>query len=191
MEIEVKSVQTPDTIIEIKKDEYTELKEETAIEYITINRKFKWKQLLLFVPLCLITIFIIFYKKLLYNFYLGPSVFICSWLFFWYFPQYTIQTQVKPIYIEDLIINHSSEDIRFQYIKYYSYICNFCLSVLLMIIAEYAIIKISEKDFSIIELFGIIGGLISIYYKFQNTIARTILTICYKMKRYKFLHPKK
>ena len=166
-------------------DHYKNIEDESSQLYIEISKKNKKKQFCLFVPLAIVVLFILYYQELMNTWYVSAGSLIGSWVVFWNYPQIGIFLQHKPIYIQDLVINNSSLDIRYKFINYYSYITNFFLALLVMCVADYALFKSDheERPRSALEVAGIIGGLFSIYFKFQSVIGKLVLTICYKLKQ--------
>lgn len=181
-ESKVSDDKSNDIVIDIN-DEYSNLEKESALLYIKINNKSKCKQLFIVIPVISVILFIIYYKNLMNAYFISAVSFIGSWIIFWNFPQIGVMIQHKPIYVDDLVLRNSSLDIRYKFIRYYSYLTNFLLAILVMVIADYTFIKLVDDGFdTIYEVIGTIGGLISLYFKFQSLIGKLVLTICYKLK---------
>jgi hypothetical protein len=164
-------------------DAYTAIENETVQLYTQIANKKKCRQFVLVVPISVIVIFVLYYKKMMSTWIISTISFVGSWTIFWTYPQISVFLHHKPIYIEDLIVNSASHDIKYKFIKYYSYLTNISLAILFMCIADYTFYKYSSSiGNSLVETLGIIGGVSSLYFKLQSSVGKVILSICYKLK---------
>ena len=89
----------------------------------------------------------------------------------------------KPIYLEDLVLEHK-DIIDDTFMLIYGVVMNFILSLLFAMFSEYIVIK-DIKNLSIIEIFGIIGGNLSLYFRIQSITGKIIIKIFYYMKEKK------
>lgn len=134
------------------------------------------------VSLAFLAIPIIFNE--LTNFYAIPVFyFFGSYFIFINFPRISEVLHEKPTFVDDLILkpadNGKSDDHTFK--KIYLVTMNFILALLFACFSEYVIVQ-GVDDKPIIEILGIIGGVLSLYLKVQNSIGKILLTVCNMLK---------
>jgi hypothetical protein len=145
---------------------------------------------LIFLPF--LNIFILFRNEV----FLFTSIFISLFILTWNFPSLSKSFYMRPIYYEDLYnekMDITIEDLSKKKILYnielskkfkdkFLVIQQFILSLTLAIIIEYFSLKYNQKIYSISEILGMIGGILSLYLKLINIIGKTSLSLLYKMK---------
>jgi len=157
---------------------------EESIDLLEINTRARCKVLLI-VPVIIIPgLCIMFIYDRLNTIHVTIGSLIASWVIFYNFPLIGIAIQRRPLYVDDLMMKNQSFDIKYKFINYYSLATNIFLSILVSSISDYALYKINQSgdNRSIIEMFGIIGGLFSLYFKFQHMVGKFVLNVCYMMK---------
>ena len=98
----------------------------------------------------------------------------------------------KPIYLEDLVVEHRM--IRLQNPTIftgvyndntlqltYGVVMNFILAFLFALFSEYIVVK-DVRQLPIIEIFGIIGGNLSLYFRVQSIVGKVIIKIFHIFK---------
>jgi hypothetical protein len=137
-------------------------------------------RLLIPVSIALVTIPWVFREYLLNYYSFTVFYFFGSYFFFINFPILSEILHTKPVYIEDLILTSNQDAIPFDnhsFKKKYTVLMNVILAILFSIFADYVILQgVHEK--SIIEVMGILGGNLSLYNKVQNTLGKSLLTLC-------------
>lgn len=139
------------------------------------------KRFLLVIPAVFVILMPAYPEKLANYWYVTSMSFVSSWTIFWNFPKIGQSIQSKPVYTEDLVEQgtHISENHKFM--RYYTITTNFCLAILATVMSDYALTKNYEgRDLT--EIAGTLGGIIALYLKCQDAIAKLLLTICYYMK---------
>jgi hypothetical protein len=145
---------------------------------------------LIFLPF--LNIFILFRNEV----FLFTSIFISLFILTWNFPSLSKSFYMRPIYYEDLYnekMDITIEDLSKKKILYnielskkfkdkFLVIQQFILSLTLAIIIEYFSLKYNQKIYSISEILGMMGGILSLYLKLINIIGKTSLSLLYKMK---------
>ena len=107
----------------------------------------------------------------------------------WNFPYLSKMSYTKPIYYEDLVDDEKkikkkiiknmevSKKFKNRFIIFQQLI----LSVTLAILVEY-FIKFHHNKYTIYELFGLIGGMFSLYVKITRFVGKLILNWLYQLK---------
>ena len=98
----------------------------------------------------------------------------------------------KPIYLDDLVVEHRM--IRLQNPTIftgiyndntlqltYGVVMNFILAFLFALFSEYIVVK-DVRQLPIIEIFGIIGGNLSLYFRVQSIVGKVIIKIFHIFK---------
>mgnify|MGYP000928868711 CR=1 FL=1 len=164
-----------DTLIEV---------EERALAGHSHNRTKWYIRLTLLFPMIIATCVYFFHDILFDIKIISPATFISSFIIFWNFPVIGAWLQTKPTYVEDLVIDVSRDDLRYKFVKRYTIVTNFFLAGLVMFIVDYTIFqKYNTSELHSFEMIGVIGGVISLYFKIQGIIGKLLLTIFYKMKK--------
>ena len=149
----------------------------------------------IYLPLILLPILNIFdnFKN---EIFLFISIFTSLFILTWNFPSISKSFYLKPIYYEDLYnekmdinINDLSKkkiiyniEISKKFKDKFLIIQQFILSLTLAIIIEYFSFKYKKNNYSLSEILGIIGGILSLYLKLINLIGKSTLSLLYKMK---------
>jgi hypothetical protein len=134
------------------------------------------------VPLTFIIMIPIFPEQLVNYWYITSMAFFSSWIIFWNVPEIGQCLQSKPLYVEDLIIQGDNIGANYKFMKYYTNSTNFCLALLVTTMADYTFFK-NNGNRGLIEITGVIGGVLSLYLKCQQIIAKILLRICYYIKK--------
>jgi hypothetical protein len=96
------------------------------------------------------------------------------------FPNISTYLHTRPIYVNDLIEMDEWDEIYVSKAKYnfrstYVVVMNVFLALLVSILTEYALVKeIHDKPY--VEIFGLFGGILSIYIKIQNVFGKLLLS---------------
>lgn len=136
----------------------------------------------LIVPIACISL--LFFRWFENPMWMIPSVFISAFIVFHNFPYTTKWLNVKPIYLEDLHANEIIEpEIKEKFEKLFSYIIQLFMSIVIASLILYFMNKIHENP-PILELLGMIGGLISLFVSVQNSIGSILLTCMTKKQRF-------
>jgi hypothetical protein len=128
--------------------------------------------------------------------FLFTSIFTSLFVLTWNFPSLSKSFYMRPIYYEDLYnekMDITIEDLSKKKILYnielskkfkdkFLVIQQFILSITLAIIIEYFSLKYNQKIYSVSEILGILGGILSLYLKLINIIGKSSLSFLYKMK---------
>ena len=95
-------------------------------------------------------------------------------------PRVGMMLQSKPTYVDDLtIVQNGAVDESFK--KVYAVLMNLILALMLASAAEYVVLKgITEKP--LIEIVGMVGGVLSIYVKVQNSAGKVLLFVFARCK---------
>ncbi len=101
----------------------------------------------------------------------------------------------KPIYFEDLFLE-DKEPIQKNYIKIMHNIESskkfqqrfvlsqqFILSLTISLVVEYLTYKLQNSSYELMEIFGLLGGLFSLYAKIITIIGKIVLFILYYQKK--------
>ena len=141
------------------------------------------KRFFFIVPIILISLLFILDKLMdnLYFFY--GTIFITFSILFWNIPFLIIVLHTTPVYYEDLkIISTATNTDIYNLQSIFSGLNGFISSIFITMIIFYILTTYKIKDYSIIELLGIIGGLGSFYLKIQAILGKSLLTILFTIK---------
>jgi hypothetical protein len=128
--------------------------------------------------------------------FLFTSIFLALFILTWNVPSLSKSFYMRPIYYEDLYnekMDITVEDLSKKKILYnielskkfkdkFLVIQQFILSLTLAIIIEYFSLKYNKKEYSLSEILGMIGGILSLYLKLINIVGKSTLSLLYKMK---------
>jgi hypothetical protein len=132
------------------------------------------------IPVLLLPIGIFPYLFIDY-YYISTVCLFSSWVILWNYPKIGHSIQSKPLYVEDLISDFNNIGANYKFMEYYTKMTNFSLAILVTISADYAVFKNGkERDF--IEILAVLGGVMALYLKCQDIIAKILLFICYYLK---------
>lgn len=160
--------------------------EEERIVLGNSRQKSSWKRrIFLLCPFGMVIVMGIYPEYLFDVKYITPIAFVCSFIIFWNFPQIGAWLQSKPTYVEDLAINVKSVDIRYRFVKRYTLVTNFFLSGLFVVIIDYTFFQQynTTTNLDTFEMVGIIGGVMSLYFKIQAILGKMLLLLFYRMKK--------
>lgn len=126
-------------------------------------------------------------QNLIHYIWFPIMYFIGSFIIFLNFPICVEYTNVKPLYLEDLIIKkteiNDSIDSLNKFKKIYIITMTIFLSILISGISEYVIINDIIKNKPVMEILGIIGGNITLYLKIQHIFAKILLKFFHVLKQ--------
>nr|QBK84578.1 MAG: hypothetical protein LCDPAC01_00590 [Pithovirus LCDPAC01] len=108
---------------------------------------------------------------------------MCSWIFFWNFPGIGGIIQSKPIYTEDLVIRGENIMMEYRFKIYYVRITNILLAIVVVILTDYTFFKNNDK--TMIEIAGVLGGVLALYQKVQTMITLFLLKLFFYLKEKK------
>lgn len=145
-----------------------------------------------FLPSSVLLPLMLIFNKFRNRFYIFISTFISSLILTWNFSYLAKIYYSKPIYFEDLdntptpvrtknkILYNIELSSKFK--RKFIIFQQFLASIGCAILAEYISIKYSGSEYNTVEMFGIIGGLISLQTKFIQLCGRMFLSFLYYMK---------
>lgn len=107
--------------------------------------------------------------------------FVGSFMMLTNFPYFSTMLHSKPVYVDDLSIQVSSNNIDTRFKTVYELIMVFFLSGLIAVFADY--IYLNGINVPPLEFIGIVGGNISVYLRIQNTVGKILLKLCFCLKR--------
>jgi hypothetical protein len=90
----------------------------------------------------------------------------------------------KPIWFEDLRDDRALEvSVKFHFQKIFITYINISLALVSGILVEYMVYRLNESTFSYIEFSGLLGGVLSLYSKFQDHAGNILLGILIHRKQ--------
>jgi hypothetical protein len=124
-----------------------------------------------------------FIFPVLLTYYAIPFIyFTSSYIFFLNFPSLVASLQKRPLYLDDLILDSEDGDLRDnRFRKAHSLVMNFILAGLFAAFSEYVIIQGIRKK-PIMEILGLVGGNLSLYFKIQHMAGKMLLRLCHCLK---------
>lgn len=148
-----------------------------------------------FIPISIILPIFIYFEHFQNPFYIFISTFISTFILVLNFPHVTKMLYTKPIYFEDLFLE-DREPIEKNYIKIMHNIESskkfqqrfvlsqqFILSLTISLVVEYLTYKLKNNSYELMEIFGLLGGLFSLYSKIITIIGKIVLFILYYQKK--------
>ena len=123
------------------------------------------------------------------HFYIIFSTFVSLIILTWNFPYISKYSYTRPIYLEDLdvevkvrnqIYHNITKSKKFS--KKFIFFQQLLLSITICFVTEYIIYKYNQKDYQIMEFFGLLGGIFSLYMKIIRYIGQIMLKILYNIK---------
>ena len=157
--------------------------------------KYIFSYKIFFLPITIIMPFFIYFENFQNVFYIFISSFVSSFILVFTFPQLTKIIYTKPIYFEDLYLD-DNEQIQKNHIKILHNIENtkkfqnkfilsqqFIMALTISLIIEYFTYKIINNSYEIMELLGLLGGLISLYVNIITIIGKLFLCFLYYQKK--------
>lgn len=124
------------------------------------------------------------------------STFTSLMILTWNFPFISQFIYSKPIYYNDLIENYNNRDGSNNHHQIIYDIRNsnkfktrfllfqqFMISIIISLVADYINSRIDNSKYSTIELFGLIGGILSLMIKIIKTVGSVYLYILYNLKK--------
>jgi len=142
------------------------------------------KRLLLCIPIGVIVTSQLIPEDIFYSVWvLSPLSFISSWALFINFPQLAGWIHTKPLYVEDLRVQHRKQQL---FLTWYTQVSNFLLAIVMMGVIDYtfAIQKQHENKKTVMEVCGIIGGVLALYLKIESVVGMCILHFVYRIKEH-------
>jgi hypothetical protein len=148
-----------------------------------------------FIPISIILPIFIYFENFQNPFYIFIATFISTFILVLNFPHLTKMLYTKPIYFEDLFLE-DKEPIEKNYIKIMYNIESskkfqqrfilsqqFILSLTISLVIEYFSYKLKNSSYELMEIFGLLGGLFSLYAKVITVIGKLVLFILYYQKK--------
>ena len=148
-----------------------------------------------FIPISIILPIFIYFEHFQNPFYIFISTFVSTFIIVLNIPHLTKMLYTKPIYFEDLFLE-DKEPIQKNYIKIMHNIESskkfqerfiltqqFILSLTISLVVEYFSYKLKNNNYEIMEIFGLLGGLFSLYAKVITIIGKIVLFILYYQKK--------
>lgn len=128
------------------------------------------------------------------NFYIFLSTFISIYILGWNFPSITKLYYSRPIYFEDLedkqfedhkIKKHILYNIELsnKFKQIFLIVQQILISATCAILIDYIVIKYKENTYNTMELFGLIGGIISLLIKIIRVCGKILLSFLYYKKK--------
>ena len=114
-------------------------------------------------------------------------IFISILVFLYNYPCCTIFLHEKPIYFDDLkntnnkVNFNPTANIKFQ--NTFIVIHQITLSIAFVFIIDFFYHRVHTMRFTLIEMFGIIGGFISLYQKITSLLGNILIEILYRTKK--------
>jgi len=171
--------------MDIKEDFYDiELKN----KYFCIsNYKIFFLPSVLFFPLMLL------FNNFKNDFYIFFSSAISIFLFFWVFPYLSKILYTKPIYFEDLDDNNENKiienkilyniELSKKFKDRFIILQQFLVSITFGLVVEYIYYRSKQNEYKTMELFGLIGGILSLLAKIIRLSGKCMLSVLYKLKK--------
>jgi hypothetical protein len=148
-----------------------------------------------FIPISIILPIFIYFENFQNPFYIFIATFISTFVIVLNFPHLTKMLYTKPIYFEDLFLE-DKEPVEKNYIKIMHNIESskkfqqrfvlsqqFILSLTISLVVEYFSYKLHNSNYELMEIFGLLGGLFSLYAKVITIIGKIVLFILYYQKK--------
>lgn len=126
--------------------------------------------------------------------YIFFSTFTSLMILTWVFPTISKIIYSKPIYYDDLISssreltnsnhNHIIYDLSNsdKFKKRFLLFQQFMISIIISIVVDYINSRINNHKYSIVELFGLVGGILSLMIKIIKILGSVYLYILYNIK---------
>ena len=131
---------------------------------------------LLFIPLGLLPL--IFVPILQTYIYVSCYTLVSSMLFLYNCPFFIQCLHIKPIYFEDLQVDENIDStVKTKFQDIFTRALNVLLAMALTILVNYTLYKMKDSPLSIFELFGLLGGIISLYRTIWDYIGKILLKI--------------
>ena len=116
------------------------------------------------------------------NYILIPVLyFISSYCVFINFPFLVENFNSMPLYYEDLLIKSELDDNTQKFHKIYQIVMNLLLSIIFSSVLNLLFIK-GFDDKSIAEIFGLIGGVYSLFMKLSDIGGKNLIKVCHYFK---------
>lgn len=126
------------------------------------------------------------------NFYIFISIFISLSILGWNFPSITKLYYSKPIYFDDLDDKNSEFKIKKKILynielsnkfkNIFLIVQQLLISATCAILVDYIVIKYKENRYNTMELFGLIGGILSLLIKIIKICGKILLSFLYYKK---------
>ena len=131
-----------------------------------------------------ITVPIYYYEELQNVYVITASGFMSGSLLMYLFPKIATFLFEKPLYFEDLNDNLKIDDSSKKYQKYFIISNGFFSSVLFASMINYFFFKYQESKLSVLELIGVLGGLLEFFKQGQSIFGEKLIQILnyYKKK---------
>ena len=147
-----------------------------------------------FLPTAIMLPLFVINKQFQNNFYIFFSTFISIIIVGWNFPKITKLYYSRPIYFEDLDDDKEESKKVKNKIMYNIELSNkfksrfiifqqILISIACSLVIEYIVIKNKENNYNTMELFGLIGGLLSFLTRFVRICGKIFLSFLYYKKK--------
>lgn len=140
------------------------------------------KRLMMFLPITALLCFWYIPQEIYFSLYfLSPVCFISSYAILCNFPQLGSWIHTKPLHVNDLRVLKSKKQ---AFLWWYTYITNALLAVVITGIIDWTFtIQKKHHKASTIEILGTLGGVLSLYLKFESVVALSILHLTFRLKQ--------
>lgn len=147
-----------------------------------------------FLPSSIMLPLLIISEKFQNNFYIFFSTFVSLCIIGWNFPKFTKLYYSRPIYFEDLEdkqyeVNKVKNKILYnielsnKFKRIFLIIQQLLISATCAILIDYIVIKSRENTYNTMELFGLVGGIISLLIKIIRILGKILLSFLYYKKK--------
>jgi hypothetical protein len=117
-------------------------------------------------------------------YYFVPATIVSVFIILHNFQSLSKMMHKKPIWFEDLRDDRALEvSVKFHFQKIFITYINISLALVSGILVEYMVYRLNESTFSYIEFSGLLGGVLSLYSKFQDHAGNILLGILIHRKQ--------
>lgn len=143
-----------------------------------------------FLPLLFLYFLPIFFSKLRTSEFITPVSVTNTFVVLYNFPILSLIFHSKPIYFEDLRDETLEDGLKDKFQKDFLIVISVALSFLSGVLANYFLFQIHTSSLKWFELIGVMGGVFSLYVKFQNGIGKILIYgMQWRKRRFSTPHP--
>jgi hypothetical protein len=144
--------------------------------YFLKCRTGKSRWLLIIIPLGIIPL--IFVETLQTYIYVSCYTLLSSVIFLYNCPYFIQCIHIKPVYFEDLQVDEKIDPlVKTKFQDVFTRVLNILLAMALTILVNYTLYKMKDSPLSVFELFGMLGGIISLYKTIWDYLGKILLKI--------------